>query len=283
MPSLNSNKIIGDIDKIKEDVVKFEINKILKEKYNIIAKKIEKSEQSTDGNVYIIYCNDKKYITKIYKDLNHTQSMINLHRKLALLKINIPHLISNKDKNGFEKIFDTSYLVVYSYINGQPIGWDTKTGKLNKNIVISIANELKKIHKTTEKNEFNLSEVPFLNKEERQSVLHFDLTRNNIFIDDDNKISFIDFDDAKYGSSVCDIAILISNLFFSKTRGVDLDGMQVFIDEYYRNEEKLKKKEIPLIKEYALQWINYILQGNIFDTSTTESFEIRKKLILENL
>ena len=283
MPSLNSNKIIRNIDNIKENVVKFEINKILKEKYNIIAKKIEKSEQSTDGNVYIIYCNDKKYITKIYKDLNHTQSMINLHRKLASLKINIPHLISNKDKNGFEKIFDTSYLVVYSYINGQPIGWDAKTGKLNKNIVISIAKELKKIHKTTEKNEFNLSEVPFLNKEERQSVLHFDLTRNNIFIDDDNKISFIDFDDAKYGSSVCDIAILISNLFFSKTRGVDLDGMQVFIDEYYRNEEKLKKKEIPLIKEYALQWINYILQGNIFDTSTTESFEIRKKLILENL
>ena len=30
------------------------------------------------------------------------------------------------------------------------------------------------------------------------------------------KISFIDFDDAKYGPSVCDVAIAISNLFFSK-------------------------------------------------------------------
>ena len=79
------------------------------------------------------------------------------------------------------------------------------------------------------------------------------------------------------------IAILISNLFFSKICGVYLNGKQKFIDEYYCNEIDLKNKEVPLIKEYALRWINYILDGNEFDSSTTESFEIRKKLINENL
>ena len=59
--------------------------------------------------------------------------------------------------------------------------------------------------------------------------------------------------------------------------------MQQFIDEYYADDIDLKNEEVPLIKEYALCWINYILAGNEFDTSTTESFEIRERLINENL
>lgn len=272
-----------NLKKDNYNMIKSEMEKILKEKYNIIATKIDKNKQSTDGNVYIIYSKDKKYVTKVYNDLRHTKSIIDLYRKLELHEINTARIISNKEKNGFEKILDKNYLVVYSYINGKQIGWNSKTGKIDKNIIISIATELRKVHKFTEKNEFNLNRIPFLNKEGRKSVLHFDLTKDNIFIDNDNKINFIDFDDAKYGNSVCDIAILISNLFFSKTRGIDLEGMQVFIDEYYHNERELKEKEVPSIKEYALQWIDYILKENRFDTSTTESFEIRKKLIIESL
>lgn len=124
--------------------------------------------------------------------------------------------------------------------------------------------------------------MPFENNSKNQSVLHFDLTRNNIFICN-NQIGFIDFDDAKYGDSLCDIAILIANLFFSKTRGVDLQGMKKFLDEYYCNEKPLKDDDVLLIKEYALRWINYILDGNEFDTSTTESFKEKYRLIKENL
>ncbi len=266
MPILNSNQ------------VKYEIERILKEKYNIIAKNIEKSAESTDGNVYIVDCNDTKYVIKIYKEISHTKSMVDLYRTLELFKINTPNVIYSKDKKEFEKILDTNYLVVYSYINGQQLEYD----RLNRKIIMAIARELRKLHNITEKNEFNLHKVQFLDEKGRQSILHFDLTKNNIFISN-NKIYFIDFDDAKYGSAVCDIAILISNLFFSKTHGTDLEGVKIFIDEYYCNEHELKKKETPLIKEYALQWIDYILKGNNFDTSTTESLEIRKKLITENL
>ena len=38
-----------------------------------------------------------------------------------------------------------------------------------------------------------------------------------------------------------------------------------------------------LIKKYALKWIDYILDENEFDTSTTESFEVKRKLIIENM
>lgn len=124
----------------------------------------------------------------------------------------------------------------------------------------------------------DLPKVPFEDKAERKSAVHFDLTRANIFLQK-GKISFIDFDDAKYGGSVCDVAILIANLFFSKTRGVDIEGMQTFIEKYYGNNNELKNIEQPLIKKYALNWINYILNDNEFDSSTKDSFNVRYDLI----
>lgn len=284
MPSLNSDKIISHIDNIKEDIIIYEIKSLLEEKYNTSIEKVQKSEQSTDGNVYIAYCKENKYIVKLYKEIKHTKSMIELYKRLETLEFNTPRIIYTKNITEYEKILNMGYyMVVYSFLDGDPIGWNSETGKLDKNIIISIAKELKKFHKNMDKNEFNLPKVPFENNNKRQSALHFDLTRNNIFLCDNNQIGFIDFDDAKYGDSICDIAILIANLFFSKTRGIDLEGMQEFIKEYYIDDQDLKNKEVPLIKEYAKRWIKYILDGNEFDTSTTESFAIRYKLIEENL
>ena len=283
MPSLNSDKIISHIDDIKEDIIKFEMKRVLKEKYNIYSNKIEKNDQSTDGNVYTVYCKSKKYIIKIYNEIQHTESVAKLYKRLKILDLNTPRIIFTKSGKEYEKVLNTNYMVVYSFLNGEQIGWNSKTGKLDSDIIISIARELRKFHKGTEKNEFDLPKVPFKNNYKRQSALHFDLTRNNIFILNNNQVGFIDFDDAKYGDSVCDIAILIANLFFSKTRGTDIKGLKKFIDEYYCDETILKDEEVPVIKEYALRWINYILEGNEFDTSMLESFEIRKKLINENL
>ena len=282
MPSLNSDKIIEDIDNIKESIIESEIKKILEKDYNIIVEKIEKNEESTDGNVYIVYTQSEKYVIKKYKTIEHTKTMIELHKRLYKIGLNIPKIIENTNDKGYAEILNSSYIVVYSFLEGNHIGWDKETGKLNNKTVSLIAKELRKFHENTRNNVFGLKEVPFKNNLNNKSALHFDLTRGNIFIEND-KIGFIDFDDAKYGDSLCDVAILIANLFFSKTRGVDLEGAYRFINEYYGENIELKDTEIALIKEYALNWIKYILDGNEFDTSTTESFEVRSKLIEENL
>lgn len=284
MPSLNSDVIIGHIDEIKEELIQKELKIKLEEKYNLKIDKLEKNEQSTDGNVYIVYVKNDKYVVKIYNNIEHTKSMVKLHKQLSLSNLNIPKVILSKEQKDYEKLIENNYFVVYSFLEGQQIGWNAQTGKLEYKTISLIAKMLRRIHLITEgNNEFDLKNMPFESNQERKSVVHFDLTRNNIFISDDNLIGIIDFDDAKYGESVCDIAILIANLFFSKTRGVDIDGMQKFIDEYYYNEQELKCKEVPLIKKCALQWIDYILEGNEFDTSTTESFEVRRNLIEEKL
>ena len=283
MPSLNSDIIISHIDDIKQNIILNEIKRKLKEEYSIVADEIEKNDESSDGNVFVVYSKDKKYIIKLYDNITHTESMINLHSLLTTSGLNVPKIICSNKKENYITLLDKNYFVVYSFIEGEQISY--KYRNLDDFAIRKIAKTLYKLHTvTSEKNNLGLPKLPFHYKEQlnRYSALHFDLTRNNIFINQ-NEIGLIDFDDAKYGPSICDVAIVISNLFFSKTRGVDMDGVKKFIDEYYDGKKEIKEKEVPLIKYFAIQWIDYILDGNEFDSSTTESFEIRKELISKNL
>ena len=84
------------------------------------------------------------------------------------------------------------------------------------------------------------------------------------------------------GESICDVAITISLLFLSKTSGIDLDNIELFLKEYYKN-DKLQSMENPLIKEYGLNWVNYLLNENKFTSSLRESFEERRRLIKKYL
>lgn len=261
-----------------------ELKEFLEKKYNIEINKIEKSKESTAGNVYILYTNNDKFVLKIYEDIEHTKSMVELHTLLEKNGIIVPKIIKNNTDELYTEN-SSKYYVLYSFLRGTQLYVHQKEGKYNKSLVEKIAINLRKIHDLTEnKNDINLKENPIKieNDLNRKSVVHFDITNHNIFIDE-GKIGFIDFDDAKYGESVCDVAIAIGNLFFSKSRGVDLEGTKLFIDTYYGSDKKLKEKEEKYIKQYAIKWIEYILDNNQFDTSTTESFEVKKKLIEDNL
>ena len=55
--------------------------------------------------------------------------------------------------------------------------------------------------------------------------------------------------------------------------------MNKFIDAYYAEDLRIKQEETRLIKQYAIDWIDYVLVGNEFDTSITESFHVKRKLI----
>ena len=59
-----------------------------------------------------------------------------------------------------------------------------------------------------------------------------DNIKHSIFminIDKDfSRYSILHFDDAKYGSSVVDDDNVLSLLYFSKSRGVDIEGLKLF-------------------------------------------------------
>lgn len=257
------------------------LEKILKESYEIQINNITKNSDSTDGNVYLIKSNNNKYIFKMYNSLEHTQSMIKLHNFLNENNLYVPRIIPTKNKEYYKK-YNDKYIVMYSFLEGIQLKNIIQT--VDNKTISKLAKEIRRLHDLTENVTFNLKYIDFNLETEfkRKSILHFDLTKDNIFINKD-EIGFIDFDDAKFGPSVYDVAITISLLFLSKRRGAELDKIKTFIDSYYESDTQNKERELPYIKSIALKWIDYLLTKNSFDTSTKESFEVKKKLIEEYL
>ena len=257
------------------------LEKIIKESYEIQINNITKNSDSTDGKVYLNKSNNNKYIFKIYNSLEHTQSMIKLHNFLNENNLYVPRIIQTKNKEYYKK-YNDKYIAMYSFLEGSQLKDIIQT--VDNKTILKLAKEIRRLHDLTENVTFNLKHIDFNLETEfkRKSVLHFDLTKDNIFINKE-EIGFIDFDDAKFGPSVYDVAITISLLFLSKSRGAELDKIKTFIDSYYESDTQNKERELPYIKSIALKWIDYLLTKNSFDTSTKESFEVKKKLIEEYL
>lgn len=240
-----------------------DIESILVSKYNMNIELIEKSSESTDGNVYIISGVNTKCIVKVYDDFNHAKAMTKLCTYMNQIGLKAPSIIKN-NKN--EKVTNEGnyFIVCYTFVKGVKL----KEAEFTNEIIANIAKYLRKLHGLKD-NIFNLNNVPYKVDSNRKSALHFDVTKCNIFIDvDTDEICFIDFDDAKYGPSVCDVAIASTNLFMSKANGVDMNGMKLFIELYYEDDKKLKITEFPLIKDAAIKWLELIMDNPNFDTST---------------
>ena len=243
---------------------------LLNAEYNMDVISIEKNEESTDGNVYIILdSNQTRYAIKVYDNIKHANAMTNIHTYVNEIGLNAPKIITNNLGEKITKHKDR-YIVCYSFVEGVKL----KDINLSDEIISNIANYLRALH-SINSNRFNVEAIPYSIDANRQSILHFDITKHNIFInqEDNNTICFIDFDDAKFGPSVCDVAIAITNLFISKAKGADKVGMELFIRKYYGDDRKLKEKELPLIKDAAIKWLESIIDNPNFDSSTREGLE----------
>ena len=141
---------------------------------------------------------------------------------------------------------------MYSFLEGSQLKNIIQT--VDNKTILKLAKEIRRLHDLTENVTFNLKHIDFNLETEfkRKSILHFDLTKDNIFINKD-KIGFIDFDDAKFGPSVYDVAITISLLFLSKSRGAELDKVKIFIESYYENDIQNKEIESTIYKKYCIK------------------------------
>ena len=241
-----------------------DIIKVIKDNYRIDVKKIEKNEESTDGNVYVIEDGISKYVLKIYMSEKHTKKMVQLHKILESNNINAPRIVKSIHNVYFE-MYEDSYYVVYSFIEGKKL----KECEFEKSKIKHIAKYLKELHKLKVPEDCDLDTVKITNYDDKKSILHFDITKSNIFINND-EVFFIDFDDAKYGSAIFDIAIAVTNLFISRAHGADINGINYFINEYYDNDVEKIKQEIPKIKEAAIIWLNETLMKQHLSTSIKE-------------
>ena len=253
-----------------------DLKEILTNNYDISILNIEKNNKSTAGNVYMIYTKKEEYVVKIYSDFSLVESMVYIHNTLSENDFYVPSIIKSKNNNYYIKDND-KYIIIYSFLTGISLG--EKYEKIPNDVIEKLALEVRRMHTLLKDKKDFLKPLSFYSnkKVDRYSALHFDLTRYNIFCFND-KIGFIDFDDAKYGLCFCDVAILICLLFLSRKRGVDLDSINLFLDTYY-TDKTLMKREIKYIKEFSLKWVDYIISVNNFDSSIELSFIKKRELI----
>ena len=164
---------------------------LLNAEYNMDVISIEKNEESTDGNVYIILdSNQTRYAIKVYDNIKHANAMTNIHTYVNEIGLNAPKIITNNLGEKITKHKDR-YIVCYSFVEGVKL----KDINLSDEIISNIANYLRALH-SINSNRFNVEAIPYSIDANRQSILHFDITKHNIFInqEDNNTICFIAFD-----------------------------------------------------------------------------------------
>ena len=263
------------------------LSSVLETKYGITTKELSKNDDSTEKNVYIANTDTEKYVIKTYSNIEKAKAISSISKLLSDQSQKVPKVLPTKNHFNHANINPNEYIVVYSFMDGVPIGWGNQTKKLSPEITTPLARMLASIHSSTQgENEYHLPIVPIKYAEEltRKSALHYDLTRSNVFLDARrrNLVGIIDFDDAKYGSSIWDVAIAIGNLFISKTFGIDYVGIANFLGQYYANTANVAIIERPMIYHCIELWINAILSETEIDIPHKASFIARKKLILTN-
>ena len=93
------------------------LKEIINNNYPVDVNDIEKNEESTDGNVYIM---DNKYVMKIYDDISKAETMTKLHTFLKSKNINVPNIVLTTNNKEYFSL-DNKYIVLYTFLNGKKI------------------------------------------------------------------------------------------------------------------------------------------------------------------
>ena len=113
------NKMMDLTNAIEE--IKSQISEALPKFYGIEIRGITRNENSTVGNVYNIKSKDKKYIAKVYDNVEHAKEMSNLFKKMLSTNLNVPKILENNKNESYQNISANKYLMLYEFIEGNAI------------------------------------------------------------------------------------------------------------------------------------------------------------------
>lgn len=231
--------------KVKADLVD-----TIRNAYGFLNPIIEIPEDGIEGNTFIVIQDGQKYIIKLHSDNQRAEALAHFQHQLHVTGLPVPAVIPARTGDLTAKSNGCSVMMC-EFVNGQPIGWGETSKTLSDALTSNVANIVARMHiaahamNVDSKLDHPLSVSHVLSDlgdnhlgqdlaSVRQTMIHSDLTRENIFLNKprDSVKAIIDFGDAHYDYITYDIAILLTQVYVTKTWGIDFDGVKNFLTAY---------------------------------------------------
>lgn len=223
-----------------------QITELLQHTYGLSEPLVEIPEDGIEGNAYLITAKKMRYVAKVYTSLMQANTLANYQNAVHTAGAPVP-VITKTLASELVATISGLHIVVCEFAHGNPIGWRNEFAKIPAILSRDIAQALAKMHQVNQnlsetKIAHSLSAVDHLSdflhdntlKSVRQTMIHGDLTRENVFVDSATSklTAIIDFGDAHHDYITYDIATALTQIYVTKSWGIDFEGIKDFLRVY---------------------------------------------------
>lgn len=213
---------------------------LLQNEYSLLDCLIEKPEDGLEGNTFLIESKKQKYVAKVYDSQEQAETLAKYQNILHEADVPVPAIVKTQTGRLVARICSHA-VVLCEFGQGSPIGWRKEFANMANQLSRDMGHALAKMHIigqniTHMKLAHALSAINEFDdlKEVRRTLIHGDLTRENVFVDPitSKLTAIIDFGDAHDDYITYDIATALTQIYVTKSWGVDLDGIKDFLAAY---------------------------------------------------
>ncbi len=188
--------------------------------YGISASAIKRLNRGPDA-VFKVTAGKRDYVLRFAKTSKTLRAQGVLLAALTGHSAPVPAVIPTKAGKLFTVDQNCSALLL-SYVQGEPLGL-----RISTPVAKAVGKSLGMLHRALSAIGGSSNAPNSL----RRATIHADITRENS-IRTQGGIVFIDFGDAHSATVVQDLAIASTQLFITRTNGLDLKGLTVFLGAY---------------------------------------------------
>ncbi len=277
--------------------------------YDICKFRLKYLREGIENVNIFINARDRKYVLRIYQNRSENDIKAEVETISHLYKVGIPTpTIYLNNKCSYYGEIEGKYAALFSFVAGEQLPKGPINGNLARDIGIKLANmqiALMRFKPTYErhfpyaddftefKRKYGLIDDSILDKKNeivsklenivasalRKAIIHGDITRENLIITKQELTSFLDFDDFHRDYIVWDTSIAITQLFITKTFGIDWNGLRMFLGGYkeiMRLNGHEKEAIVPFLKlrniKIAMQ-VNYMMNSGQRRNAKLKSIE----------
>jgi Ser/Thr protein kinase RdoA (MazF antagonist) len=286
---------------------------VLKREYSLSNPTWENPDDGIEGNTLIVTNDAHKCVIKLFNNHKQAQTVAAFQHQLYTANLLVPAITPTNNGELTVKLGSTT-IVMSEFIDGVTIGWGKEFSELSGSINASLANALGGIHKASQSIPVSMEMGHSLSIEHiihqvegklavgrlredlqytRKAMIHADLARENIFLDESHTHvrAIIDFGDAHLDYLTYDIATLLTQVYVTKSWGVDFEAIEEFMGVYLKL-NPLERRElqtiVPLMKLRNLGLLHEIEQklregdtDSVLLESIRQSLEVKLRLLEE--